>query len=100
MLSCWISNSGNLVRGSRGFQSCVVHEEVGHLLLQVLHIVLQFTRIGLISCTDITALRWTDCLLRLYMGADKASRISLIMLTHLTLNQANLNFSWKCSVPM
>ena len=61
------------------FKSHVVHEEVGHLPLQVLHLVLQFTHLGLqlISCTDITALRWNDCLLRLYMGADKASLITL-----------------------
>ena len=68
-----------------GFKSHVVHAEVSHLLLQVLHLVLQFTHLGLqlISCTDITALRWKDCLLRLYMEADKASLISINMFRHL-----------------
>ena len=67
-----------------GFKSHVVHEEVSHFPLQVLHLVLQFTHLGLqlISCTDLTVLRWKDFLLRLYMGADKASLISLNMLRH------------------
>ena len=60
-----------------GFKSHGVHEEVSHLPL--LHLVLQFSHLGLqlISCADIAALWWNDCLLRLYMGADKASLISL-----------------------
>ena len=75
-----------------GFKSHVVHEEVGHFPLQVLHLVLQLTHLGLqlISCVGIAALWWNDCLLRLYMGADKASLISLDMFRHLML--AELSF--------
>ena len=81
-----------------GFKSHVVIEEVSHLLLKVLHLVLQFTHLGLqlISCTNLTALRWNDSLLRLYMGADKVSLISINMFMHLMpveLNSHNTNAS-------
>ena len=55
---------------TRQLASChVVHEEASHLPLQVLHLVLQFSPLGLqlISCADIAALRWNDYLLRLYL---------------------------------
>ena len=64
---CCLSNSR--LASSLVLKSHVVHEEVSHFLLQVLHLVLRFSHLGLqlSSCANLAALRWSACLFKLYM---------------------------------